>query len=220
MKYINLVTFFLATTLIQNAYARNVEYNFFNDSAKTSLSDLSSALDNMNKAVSFTIDSVKIEAEAFNSDNSTIALFNGGKDGFGINSKGSGDKTQRIDNALGIEKIVFSFDHDGIFKTINLRYIEEQKEEALLLFEGGNSYSLNVSTALSYKDDFRIDEPFQAGQKITLSLDPLSKLGENFSVDSFTINIPEHNASVMGMGVVAFGVSLSSKLKNYFRRQH
>jgi len=119
-----------------------------------------------------------------------------------------------------MEKIVFSFDHNGIFKTINLRYIEEQKEESLLLFEGGNSYKLNASTALSYKDDFRINEPFRAGQKITLSLDPLCKSGENFSLDSFTINIPEHNASVIGMGVVAFGVSLSSKLKNYFSRQY
>lgn len=60
---------------------------------------------------------------------------NGGAEGFGVNSNGLSDYTQRIDNTNGTESIVFSFSTDGILDAIDLRYIEESANEAILSFE-------------------------------------------------------------------------------------
>jgi hypothetical protein len=151
--------------------------------------------------------------EALLDDNSELAELNGGAEGFGVNSDGLSDYTQRIDNTNGQEMIVFSFDSPGILDTVDLRYIEESSNEAILSFEGGKQFSLNTETTLSGMDDFKINEAFTAGQQISLYVSPLASENENFSLESISIKIPENNASIVGMlAFILFFVSF----KKYF----
>jgi hypothetical protein len=109
--------------------------------------------------------------------------------------------------------IVFSFDSPGILDTVDLRYIEESSNEAILSFEGGKQFNLNTETTLSGMDDFKINEAFLAGQQISLYVSPLASENENFFLESIRIKIPENNASIVGMlAFILFFVSF----KKYF----
>lgn len=134
-----------------------------------------------------------LTAEAFLDGNSTGTALNGSNsDSFGVNAAGTGDETSRFDNDLGIESMVFSFNIGGTFESIDLRFIEETVNEAVLSFDGGNTFELNTSTRLSTNDDFTINEAFTAGQAITLQISASAGAGENFGLESFTV-VPEPN---------------------------
>ena len=81
------------------------------------------SFDNEDSKASFTQNGITLSMEALLNDTSTKAKLNGGAEGFGVNSDGLSDHTQRIDNINGKETIVFSFNVAGILNTIDLRYI-------------------------------------------------------------------------------------------------
>lgn len=189
--------------------SQEIEFEFFNG---TELTEIGNNYDNQEASGAYTIGSTTLIAEAYLDDDSIGTILNGGADGFGINSFGTGDLTQRIDNINGIEKIIFSFNTGGTFKSINLRYIEEASEEAILEFSGGNTFNLNTATALSGDDDFLIDELFSAGQEITLRISANSELGENFALDSILVQIPEANTASWIIGLIGILFLLSSRL--------
>ena len=149
-----------------------------------------------------------ISAEAFLNGVSSGTEFNGGANGFGINALGTGDETQRFDNDLGIESMVFSFNRAGVFQSIDLRYIEENANEAVLSFAGGGTYQLNSSTALSGDDDFSISETFYANQEITLQISPSATSGENFSLENFVVSVPEPEFYGALAGLLALGLTV------------
>lgn len=144
-----------------------------------------------------------ITAEAFLDGTSVGNPFNGAGDGFGINAAGTGDETQRFDNDNGIESMVFSFNIGGTFQSLDLQFIEELTNEALLIFDGGTTYQLNTTNANSGADDFTINEVFTAGQSITLTMSGLAPAGENFSLQSFTV-VPEPATYALLGGILAF----------------
>ena len=188
---------------------QEIEFEFFNG---TELTEIGNNYDNQEASGTYTIGSTTLIAEAYLENDSIGTILNGGADGFGINSIGTGDLTQRIDNINGIEKIIFSFNTEGTFKSINLRYIEEASEEAILEFSGGNTFNLNTATALSGDDDFLINELFSAGQEITLSISANSELGENFALDSILVQIPEANTASWIIGLIGILFLMSSRL--------
>ncbi len=190
-------------------YSQEIEFQLFNG---TELTEIGKAYDNQEGSASYTIGSTTLNAEAYLNDNSIGTAINGGADGLGINSIGTGDQTQRIDNINGIEKIIFSFNTSGTFKSINLRYIEESSDEAILQFSGGNTFNLNTATALSGEDDFLINELFSAGQEITLSISENSELGENFALDSILVQIPEANTASWIIPLICILFLASSRL--------
>jgi hypothetical protein len=100
--------------------------------------------------------------------------------------------------------MVFSFNTGGTFQSIDLRYIEESSNEAQLVFDGGSTYELNTTTAHGGSDDFTIGETFTAGQTITLRISSAAGVGENFSLESFTV-IPEPNTYALLAGFCALG---------------
>ena len=189
--------------------SQEIEFEFFNG---TELTEIGNNYDNQEASGTYTIGSTTLVAEAYLENDSIGTILNGGADGFGINSIGTGDLTQRIDNINGIEKIIFSFNTEGTFKSINLRYIEEASEEAILEFSGGNTFNLNTATALSGDDDFLINELFSAGQEITLSISANSELGENFALDSILVQIPEANTASWIIGLIGILFLMSSRL--------
>ena len=189
--------------------SQEIEFEFFNG---TELTEIGNNYDNQEASGTYTIGSTTLIAEAYLENDSIGTILNGGADGFGINSIGTGDLTQRIDNINGIEKIIFSFNTEGTFKSINLRYIEEASEEAILEFSGGNTFNLNTATALSGDDDFLINELFSAGQEITLSISANSELGENFALDSILVQIPEANTASWIIGLIGILFLISSRL--------
>ena len=189
--------------------SQEIEFEFFNG---TELTEIGNNYDNQEASGTYTIGSTTLIAEAYLENDSIGTILNGGADGFGINSIGTGDLTQRIDNINGIEKIIFSFNTEGTFKSINLRYIEEASEEAILEFSGGNTFNLNTATALSGDDDFLINELFSAGQEITLSISANSELGENFALDSILVQIPEANTASWIIGLIGILFLMSSRL--------
>ena len=189
--------------------AQNIEFVFFDGS---DITELGSTFDNQAGSASYTLNSTILTAEAFLDNNSASNLLNGGADGFGINSQGTGDNTQRIDNINGIETIVFSFNTAGVFESIDLRYIEESENEAILSFQNGRTFELNTATALSNNDDFFINERFLAGQEIRLSISEESVAGENFALDSMRVIIPENAFSSLWLSVVTCSVFIGSKI--------
>ena len=173
------------------------------------LTEIGSFFDNTELSASYTQNSITLTMQATLNDNSANAELNGATEGFGVNSDGLADQTQRIDNINGKEAIVFSFSTAGILSTIDLRYIEESSNEAILSFDGGNQFNLNTETAISGKDDFSINEAFSAGQKISLFISPDANPNENFALESISIQIPENNAAILGMyGFILLLVSL------------
>ena len=165
------------------------------------LTEAGSAFDNENSIASFTKGGITLSMEAFVDENSANAVLNGAAEGFGVNSTGLNDYTQRIDNTNGTESIVFSFNSDGILNAIDLRYIEESSNEAILSFEGGKQFNLNTDTALSGMDDFLINKAFTAGQKISLYTSPEASQNENFSLESISVQIPENDTAILGLFV-------------------
>ena len=129
------------------------------------LTDAGSAFDNENTIDSFTKDGVTLSIEAFIYENSANAVLNGSPKGFGFNSNGLSDYTQRIDNINGTESIVFSFSTDGILDAIDLRYIEESPNEAILSFEGGKQFSLSADQHLLEKMIFQSMKHLRLGKK-------------------------------------------------------
>lgn len=201
-----LIKLFLTTSLI----GETIQFSLHDGSV---LTDLGASLDNQASIGSFTQSGITLSMEALLDDNSELAELNGGAEGFGVNSDGLSDYTQRIDNINGQEMIVFSFDSPGILDTVDLRYIEESSNEAILSFEGGKQFSLNTETTLSGMDDFKINEAFTAGQQISLYISPLASENENFALESISIKIPENNASIVSMlAFILFFVSF----KKYF----
>lgn len=200
----------LQSVIISPLTGQSLTFSFHDGSQ---LTEAGSFFDNVESTVSYTKNSITLSMQATLDDNSANAELNGASEGFGVNSNGLSDQTQRIDNINGKEAIVFSFNTAGILSTIDLRYIEESSNEAILSFDGGNQFNLNTETALSGSDDFAINEAFLAGQKISLFISPDASPNENFALESISIQIPENNAAIFGM--YAF-VLLSVLLKKFF----
>lgn len=195
--------------------AQNLVFSFHNSSG---LLEAGTHFDTHDSAQPYslesTVGSVELTMEAVLDGLSENANLNGGADGFGINSQGSNDQTQRIDNGNGQESIEFSFNTAGILQSIDLRYIEESANEAILSFTGGNTFHLNTSTALSGQDDFAINEAFTAGQTIILSISSDALANENFSLEAIHIQIPENNQAVFGMGAGIFLIVFLRSLRH------
>lgn len=189
---------------------QNLVFFFHNNSG---LLDAGTHFDANNPAEPYALESVELSMEALLDGVSENAELNGGSDGFGINSEGGSDQTQRIDNSNGLESIEFSFNTAGILQTIDLRYIEESADEAILSFTGGNTFHLNTSTALSGQDDFTINEAFSAGQKISLSISSQAEANENFSLEAIHIQIPENNRAIFGIGAAIFLIVFFRRLR-------
>lgn len=168
--------------------------------------------DNAAGSIQDTQGSFTLTAEAFLDGVSTGTAFNGAGTGFGINATGTGDETQRFDNDLGDESMVFSFDIGGTFQSIDLRYVSTALHEAQLIFDGGGTYELNNTTALSGSDDFTINETFTADQQITLRISNNAAVGENFSLESFTV-VPEPNTYALLSGFCALGFVMLRRRK-------
>ena len=120
--------FLFQIVIINPLLGQNIEFLFHDG---THLTEAGSFFDNENSIASFTESNVTLSMQTMLDDNSANAKLNGGSEGFGINSNGANDYTQRIDNGNGIETIVFSFNTSGILNTIDLRYIEESTNEAI-----------------------------------------------------------------------------------------
>ena len=205
----------LLTALTVSTYGQ-ITFNFHDGSGLlTSGIDL----DNSSSGTSL-VSGVTLSAEAFLDGLSDGTVFNGAGDGFGINASGAGDETQRFDNDNGIERMVFSFNTGGTFDTIDFEFIEDAAE-AVLSFDGGNSYDIfagSPTETLGGSTDFHtITETFVAGQEITLSVSGTALAGENFSLQAFTITpsaIPEPETYALMVGFVCLGlVVIRKKLK-------
>ena len=165
-----------------------------------------STFDDESGSVMATVGGITLTAEAFLDGVSNDTDFNTAGDGFGINATGTGDETQRFDNDLGIESMVFSFDVAGVFDTLDLEFIEESENEGLLIFDGGTTYQLNTVTSTGASDAFNIGESFTAGQSITLTLSGSAAAGENFSLQSITVSaVPEPSTYAALAGIVILG---------------
>lgn len=190
--------------------AQNIIFSFHDNSG---LLEAGTHFDTNNPAGPYTVQSLELSMEAVLDGLTENAALNGGADGFGVNSQGGSDQTQRIDNINGQESIEFSFNTAGILQSIDLRYIEETANEAILSFTGGNTFHLNTSTALSGQDDFSINEAFSAGQKIILSISSEAATNENFSLEAIHVQIPENNHAVVGMTAGIFLIVLLRGLR-------
>jgi hypothetical protein len=196
-------TLFIAAAISCCAYSASAQTTFtFHDASNTT--GTGSIFDDEAGSIQDTEGSFTLTAEAFLDGASAGTNFNGAGDGFGINADGGGDETQRFDNDIGIESMVFSFNIGGTFQSIDLRYIEESSNEAQLVFDGGSTYELNTTTAIGSSDDFTIGETFTAGQTITLRMSSSAGAGENFSLESFTV-VPEPNTYALLAGFCALG---------------
>ncbi|PXA03751.1 hypothetical protein DDZ13_10680 [Coraliomargarita sinensis] len=159
-----------------------------------------------------TVDGMTLTSEAFIDGVSTgTDLYGTNSGSFGVdnpdtNSSGN-DDNDRIDNLGGLESMVFSFNSAGTFQSIDLRFVEETANEAQLIFDGGSSYELNSTTALSGEDDFAINESFSAGQLITLQLSGSAAAGENFSLESVTV-VPEPATFALATGTLMISLVL------------
>lgn len=158
-----------------------------------------------------TVGGVTLTAEAFLGSSSTGTVFNGTGSDFGINSSGTGDDTDRFDNDLGTERMVFSFNAGGTFDTINLAVLGGTAE-AVLSFNGGGSFDLFEGSATQTTggstDLHTITETFFAGQEITLAVSGSAAAGTNFGLDAFTIStsgIPEPSTYALIFGGLALG---------------
>ena len=200
--FVSLLTF-LVTSL-----SGQITFNFHDGSSTlTSGTDLDSGGSSGTSLVS----GVTLSAEAFLDGVSAGTVFNGASDGFGINASGTGDETQRFDNDNGVESMVFSFDVGGTFNTIDFEFIEDAAE-AVLSFDGGNSFDIFAGSATETtggSTDFHtITETFVAGQEITLAVSGSAASGENFSLQAFTITpsaIPEPSTYALIFGGLALG---------------
>lgn len=93
--------------------------------------------------------------------------------------------------------MVFSFDQAGTFDSIDFSLLTENVDiEAVLSFSGGNSFDINNANT-DGDDIFVVNEPFTAGQQITLSTSPAN---HNFSLDAITVTVPEPTTGVMLLG--------------------
>lgn len=116
--------------------------------------------------------------------------FNLTNSGFGPDQAGSGDDSDAFDTASGNESMVFFFDKDGTFNSIDFALLDDTPEFAVLSFQGGNTYNLTDGATsditVSGNDFFGgIDEAFTAGQRITLSISG----GTNFTLENFTVTV-------------------------------
>ncbi len=129
--------------------------------------------------------------------------FNLTNSGFGPDQTGSVDDSDAFDTANGNELMVFFFDQDGTFNSIDFALLDDTPEFAVLSFNGGNTYNLTdgitSNIAVSGNDFFGgIDEDFTAGQLITLSISG----GTNFTLENFTVTVvpePGTYALIAGM---------------------
>lgn len=207
MKKLSLASVFLVV-----AHVVNGQITFsFHDGNATIGSGLD--LDELSSGTSL-VSGVTMTAEAFQGTVSAGTVFNGAGTSFGINASGADTETQRFDNDLGVgnfEAMVFSFNSAGTFQSIDLRYIADLSAEATLSFDGGSSFELFAGSPneFSASDDvYTITESFLAGQQITLAISNSATAGENFSLESFTINvsaIPEPSTYALIFGGLALG---------------
>ena len=196
--------------LCAGAYASAATTFNFHDGSSTIGSG--SAFNDADGPVTDTVDGITLTAEAFLDGNSTDTNLNGATGSFGINADGTADVTQRFDNDEGIETMDFSFNTAGTFDSIDLKFIEEPADEAELVFGGGGTTTqLNTSTPGSTNNasaySFTIGESFTAGQDITLGITSSAAVGENFSLESFTVTpVPEpgHYAALLGLFSLGF----------------
>jgi hypothetical protein len=153
------------------------------------------------------VSGITLTAEAFLDGVSSGTQINGASSSFGVNATGSGDETQRLDNDLGVESIVFSFDIAGTLDSIDLRFIESSGTmEGELVFDGGNTYQLNSVTATGTSDIATIGESFTAGQSITLRIHSSAPASTNFALEGITITaVPEPSSFAIFAGLSALG---------------
>jgi hypothetical protein len=198
-----LLTLLLATS---GSLASHAQTTFiFHQGASLGSGAAGTALEGQAGSVGYTLGGITLTAEAFLAGASANTEFHGLAAAFGIDSDGA-DDNDRFENDLGIESMVFSFDTNGVFNTLDLRYIEEDSNEAVLSFDGGGTYQLTSVTATSGNDDFNIGENFTAGELITLTLHASAPVGEDFSLESFTVTaVPEPSSFAALAGLVILG---------------
>lgn len=95
-----LIKLFLTTSLI----GETIQFSLHDGSV---LTDVGATFDNQTSIGSFTQNDITLSMEALLDDDSELAELNGGAEGFGVNSDGLNDYTQRIDNTNGQEMIFF-----------------------------------------------------------------------------------------------------------------
>lgn len=201
MKQLSLLSSIVASTLLSFSAAQAQTTFFFHDGSN--ITGTGVVFDGQEGSVQDTVGAFTLTAEGFLDGVSTGTDLNGAGDGFGINAVGADAFTTRFDNAIGIESMEFSFNIGGTFESIDLRYIEETSNEAVLIFDGGNTYQLNDSND-GAGETFTINEAFTAGQSITLQISPLAAGAENFALESFTV-VPEVGTFALLSGILALG---------------
>lgn len=175
----------------------------------SALSSTGIALNDSTGSAQNTIDGITLTAEALLDGLNADADFYGTSSSFGIDNNNTNisgfDDSDRFDNLGGVETMVFSFNVDGIFQSIDLRFIEGGADEAQLIFDGGPTFELNLSTDTGGTTDmFNISQSFAANQLITLRLSPDAEVSENFSLESFTV-VPEPRTIALVAGISALG---------------
>ena len=126
------------------------------------------------------------------SASTAFGVFNLTDTGFGPNDEGSGDDSDFFD---GSESMVFSFDTDGIFNSIDFASLggaTQDSETATITFAGtgGGSTILNLrdsgtsDISVSGNDVFNnIGYSFEAGEQITLAI----TAGNGWTLENFTV---------------------------------
>ena len=176
------------------------------------ITELGSTFDNQAGSASYTLNSTILTAEAFLDNNSASNIKWGSLMALELIAKGQ-EITLKELIILMASKPSFFHSIQLAFESIDLRYIEESENEAILSFQNGRTFELNTATALSSNDDFFINEQFLAGQEIRLSISEESVAGENFALDSFRVIIPENAFSSLWISVVATcSVFIGSKI--------
>jgi hypothetical protein len=198
----------ISIALISFAGSGSAQITFnFHDGAATIGSGID--LDTAGSSGSSLVSGVTLSAEAFLDGVTTGTVFNGTSTNFGINATGVGDDTDRFDNGIGIESMVFSFNTAGTFNTIDLSVLGADAE-AVLSFDGGNSFDLFEGSATETTggatDLHTITESFLAGQEITLAVSGTADPSTNFGLQAFTITaIPEPSTYALLFGGLALG---------------
>jgi hypothetical protein len=172
----------------------------FDDGNSTGATGL--ALEGLSTNAAHTQDGIKLTAST------AFGVFNLTNEGFGPDDV-TGDDTDSFD---GAESMVFSFDTDGTFNSIDFALLGgtgHEGETATLSFAGGSTFDLldaafpTSSISASTNDLFEgIDESFTAGQQITLSI----TAGNGWTLENFTTTaVPEPGSYALLAGFASLG---------------
>jgi hypothetical protein len=171
------------------------------------------SIDNIDGVSSFTLTVNGISATLtalVNGQTNAATVLNRTASGFGVNAVGSGDLTDQIDNANGIESVRLVFDQDVYFTQLVLAFYSTSTQVPpgdianLGLPQGALQPAAMTSAIDTY--NFSSNNFIAAGQAVDLAY----VQGNGFSFNSFSVNsaVPLPTAALSGvtfLGAMAAG---------------